>query len=181
MTKITPLLSVLLFRNTLFPWAMVSLFCCCCLCMCMCVCVCLCTQVGVRGECAHEWGTYSVHMYYCSRASVGFWIGSFTTCKQTYSFNIPKPLPHTQQLRLVGLCDRAGMASMGSLPLPLWSLTHTHKQLYPLETEHSELFCTDMQTDGRAVRSFSNSQDWYTAGSPAALDIKSPVTCSHLH
>lgn len=42
----------------------------------------------------------------------------------------PHTHTHTQLVRLVGLSDMAGMESMGSLPLLLWS--HTHKQLYLL-------------------------------------------------
>lgn len=83
-------------------------------------------------------------MHYCIYA---FWKHSFITCKQTYSINIPKPLP-THALHEYSWWDYvtvAGMASMGPIPLPLCCNTHTHKQLYLLGTEHTELFWTDSQ------------------------------------
>lgn len=69
--------------------------------------------MGLRGGQAHRGKVFT-----CG-APAKHWseIDSFETCKQSKSIDTPVASPlHTQRGRLIGLCDRAGIASMESLP-----------------------------------------------------------------
>lgn len=147
---------------------------CACVCMHMCVCV-IFTSRWVTGEHKHKQCT--LQCAHCSTAPFQYTLHVNTPTVSIFL----KPHTRIGQVRRVGLCDRAGMASMGSLP-PSSLVSHTHKQLYPLVTEHTELFCTDMQTDRLADGWMDSRINFKLSGLAfiSAFDIKTLLLPGHI-